>query len=368
MIMTVIGTVILFLTFLRFLVALVNMLSRPYLPALSSQNENLPPLSILIPVRNEGKNIGNLLGSLIKLPYSNTEILVYDDGSTDGTAGIINTYALNDDRIRYFKGGDLPEGWTGKNHACHVLAAEAKGDYLLYLDADVTVGNDLLRRTVSYARKHNLSLLSIFPMQEMRTTGEKIVVPFMFRMLLSMLPLFLIRRCSWTSFSAANGQMMLFRSDDYRKYLFHQRVKDKLAEDIEIMRVIKRAGLRGDTLVGGDEIRCRMYNSYREGVNGFARNIFSMFSNSILFFLLFSLTGLFGWIIFLFLPWYFILSYLFMVISLNTMSAVTSRQKIATSLRYLLPGIGAFYHIAFLAVKAAATGRYEWKGRNLKRS
>jgi len=366
--MTVIGTVILFLTFLRFLVALTNMLSRPYLPALPLHDKNLPPLSILIPVRNEEKNIGKLLGSLIKLPYSNTEMLVYDDGSTDGTAGVVNIYALNDNRIRYIKGGDLPEGWTGKNHACHVLAAEAKGDYLLYLDADVTAGNDLLRRTVSYALMQNLSLLSIFPMQEMRTSGEKIVVPFMFRMLLSMLPLLLIRRCSWTSFSAANGQMMLFRSNDYRKYLFHQRVKDQLAEDIGIMRVVKRAGLRGDTLVGGDEIRCRMYNSYREGVNGFARNIFPMFSNSILFFLLFSLTGLFGWIIFLFLPWYFMSSYLFMVISLNAMIAATSRQSIATSLRYLLPGIGAFYHITFNALKAASTGKYEWKGRNLKRS
>jgi chlorobactene glucosyltransferase len=368
MILTVVGIIILFLTFIRFVVALVNMLSKPYLPELSVKYEHLPSLSVLIPVRNEEKNIGNLLGSLITLPYDDPEILVYDDGSTDSTAGIINNYALNDDRIRYIKGGDMPEGWTGKNHACHILASEAGGDYMLYLDADVTVGNDLLRRAVSYALKHHLSLLSIFPMQEMKTTGEKIVVPFMFRILLSLLPLFLIRRCSWTSFSAANGQMMLFTGDDYRKNRFHEKVRDQLAEDIEIMRVIKRSGLRGDTLIGGDEIRCRMYTGYKEGVNGFARNIFSMFSNSVTFFLLFSLTGFFGWIILLFLPWYFLVSYLLMIISLNAMIAATSRQRVTTSLRWLLPGIAAFYHIAFLAVKAAATGRYEWKGRNLKRS
>ncbi len=205
-------------------------------------------------------------------------------------------------------------------------------------------------------------------MQEMKTTGEKIVVPFMFRILLSLLPLFLIRRCSWTSFSAANGQMMLFRSRDYRNQWFHEKVKDQLAEDIEIMRVIKRSGLRGDTLVGGEEIRCRMYGSYKEGVNGFAKNIFSMFSNSIIFFLLFSLTGFFGWIVLLFLPWYFLASYIFMVLSLNAMIAITSRQKATTSMQYLIPGIAAFYHIAYLAVKAALTGRYEWKGRKMKRS
>lgn len=368
MILTVIGIIILYLTFLRVAVALVNMLSKPYLPEPSVKDEHLPSLSVLIPVRNEEKNISNLLGSLITLPYDDVEILVYDDGSEDETARIIKHYALNDSRIRYLRGSELPKGWTGKNHACHKLASEAKGDYMLYLDADVTVGNDLLRRAVHYAVKHDLTLLSIFPMQDMKTTGEKIVVPFMFRILLSLLPLFLIRRCSWTSFSAANGQMMLFRSNDYRKQLFHEKVKERLAEDIEIMREIKRSGLRGDTLVGGEEIRCRMYGSYREGVNGFAKNIFSMFSNSILFFLLFSVTGLLGWIVLLFLPWYFLASYLFMVLSLNIMIAVTSRQKAIISLQYLMPGIAAFYHIAFMAVKAALTGKYEWKGRNMKRS
>jgi len=368
MILTVIGIIILYLTFLRFAVALVNMLSKPYLPELSVSDEHLPSLSVLIPVRNEEKNISNLLGSLITLPYDDAEILVYDDGSEDGTAGIIKKYALNDSRIKYIKGNYLPEGWTGKNHACHILATEAKGDYMLYLDADVTVGNDLLRRAVHYAVKHDLTLLSLFPMQDMKTAGEKIVVPFMFRILLSLLPLFLIRRCSWTSFSAANGQMMLFKSDDYRKHRFHEKVKERLAEDIEIMRVIKRSGLRGDTLAGGEEIRCRMYASYKEGVNGFAKNIFSMFSNNIPFFLLYSLTGLLGWIVLLFLPWYFMASYLFMVLSLNLMIAVTSGQKVITSLQYLIPGVAAFYHIAFLAVKAALTGTYEWKGRNMKRS
>jgi chlorobactene glucosyltransferase len=162
--------------------------------------------------------------------------------------------------------------------------------------------------------------------------------------------------------------MMLFRSRDYKNQWFHEKVKERLAEDIEIMRVIKRSGLRGDTLVGGEEIRCRMYGSYKEGVNGFAKNIFSMFSNSIIFFLLFSLTGLFGWIVLLFLPWYFLASYLFMVLSLNAMIAVTSRQRLITSIQYIIPGIAAFYHIAYLAVKAAVTGRYEWKGRKMKTS
>ncbi|MDX9902737.1 MAG: glycosyltransferase family 2 protein [Bacteroidales bacterium] len=366
MILVITALLVLYLTFLRFSVAFLNMVSRPYLPELARQKCDLPSLSVLIPVRNEEKNIDRLLGSLISLNYGNAEILVYDDGSTDGSAQLIKGYEALDSRVRYIQGKELPAGWTGKNRACHNLAMSANGDYLLFLDADVTVGYDLLRRAVHFARRHDLTLLSMFPEQMMRTRGEKIVVPFMFRILLSLLPLFLIRRCSWTSFAAANGQMMLFRGDMYRRYYFHEAVKNQLAEDIEIMRLVKREKLRGDTLVGGKEIRCRMYRSYSEGISGFSRNIFSMFGNSILFFLLFSLTGLAGWILFLFLPWYYMAIYIIMILILNAMIAVTSRQRVSENLKYLLPGIAAFYHIAVTAVVKTIRRSYEWKGRDVK--
>ena len=366
MILTVTGCIVLFLTFLRFAVALVNWLSRPYLPHVSRDRSRLPSLSVLIPVRNEEKNIGTLLGSLAMLPYEKAEIIIYDDGSTDSTAEVISACARVDPRVRCIRGDELPEGWTGKNHACHRLAEEAKNDFLLFLDADVTVGDDLLKRAVSFASRHRLALLSMFPRQKMRSTGEKIVVPFMFRVLLSLLPLFLIRRCRWSSFSAANGQMMLFHGATYRRYRFHEKVRDRMAEDIEIMRLIKRSRLRGDTLVGRKEIECRMYRSYAEGVNGFSRNIFSMFGNSLAFLLLFAVTGLAGWIILLFLPWQFAFTYFAMVISLNSMIALTSRQRLKDSLIWLLPGIAAFYHIAYLALRRRASRNFEWKGRKIR--
>ena len=363
MILYIAGSIIIFLTFLRFAVALVNMLSKPRLPLTVIDNSLLPSLSILIPVRNEEKNIGTLLGSLSLLPYGKAEIIVYDDGSTDGTEDVVAACLKVDGRIKYILGDELPEGWTGKNYACHRLASEAAGEYLLFLDADVTVSEDFLRRAVAFAVRHRLSLLSMFPRQRMRSRGEKIVVPFMFRILLSMLPLFLIRRCRWSSFSAANGQMMLIRGDTYRRYRFHERVRDRLAEDIEIMRLVKRSRLRGDTLVGRKDIECRMYRSYAEGVNGFSRNILSMFGNSVSFLLLFAITGLGGWVVLLMLPWQWMAGYLFMVVTLNAMIAVTSRQKISENLMYLLPGIAAFYHISFLALKRSAGKNYEWKGR-----
>ena len=366
MILTIAGSLVLFLTFLRFTVALVNMLSRPYLPHVIKDRSEMPSLSVLIPVRNEEKNIGTLLGSLAMLPYERAEIIVYDDGSTDNTAEVVSACSRVDCRVRCITGEELPAGWTGKNHACDNLAAAAANEYLLFLDADVTVGEDFLKRAVSFASRHRLALLSMFPRQRMRSRGEKIVVPFMFRILLSLLPLFLIRRCRWTSFSAANGQMMLFHGETYRRYRFHEKVRDSLAEDIEIMRLIKKNRLRGDTLVGGREIECRMYRNYTDGVNGFSRNIFSMFGNSITFFMLYAVTGMAGWILLLFLPPQFAVTYSLMVVFLNAMIAFTSRQRIGENLLYLLPGIAVFYHIAFLALRRRAGKSFEWKGRIIR--
>jgi glycosyltransferase involved in cell wall biosynthesis len=102
----------------------------------SKDHDRLPSLSVLIPVRNEEKNIGNLLGSLASLPYGKAEIIVCDDGSTDNTADIVQACSKVDPRVRYVQGKELPPGWTGKNHACHILAGEASNDYLLFLDAD----------------------------------------------------------------------------------------------------------------------------------------------------------------------------------------------------------------------------------------
>ena len=102
-----------------------------------------------------------------------------------------------------------------------------------------------------------------------------------------------------------------------------------------------------------------------QGVNGFSRNILTMFGNSMAFLLLYAVTGLAGWIILLFLPLHFMAAYLLMVVLLNAMVAVTSRQRISENLIWLLPGIAAFYHIAFLAIKRSTGNTFEWKGRKI---
>ncbi len=147
-----------------------------------------PLVSILIPARNEENNIGRLLDDLQELKYNNFEILVYDDDSTDQTRSVIMDKSLLDKRIRYIQGKVLLPGWLGKNHACHQLAKAAKGDYLLFLDADVSVIPRLFTDSIAFMEKQDLDLLSLFPVQKMKTLGEWLTVPLMNRILLGNLP------------------------------------------------------------------------------------------------------------------------------------------------------------------------------------
>jgi cellulose synthase/poly-beta-1,6-N-acetylglucosamine synthase-like glycosyltransferase len=141
-------------------------------------------VSVLIPARNEEKNIAKLLNDLLDHDYKNIEILVFNDQSTDKTAEIVTGFSQKDSRVKLINSDGLPEGWLGKNHACHSLSKLAKGKYLLFLDSDVRIGNGIIRQTCTFSDKHKLGLLSIFPRQIMVSAGEKAAVPLMHFILL----------------------------------------------------------------------------------------------------------------------------------------------------------------------------------------
>jgi glycosyltransferase involved in cell wall biosynthesis len=276
----------------RLWIVIYNQLSFLYLPAGASEESGL--VSVLIPARNEEENLPSLLDGLINQHYSHLEIIVYDDQSTDRTGEILEKYSREHERITVLNGEPLPDGWTGKNHACHQLAWKARGAYLLFLDADVKVSPGLVGRAVGYARQKDLSLLSVFPRQIMKSMGERLTVPVMNWILLSLLPMRLIRTSHYSSLSAANGQMMLFRAREYHQHSFHRMVKEINVEDIHIIRRMKKMGYLAQTLLSRGEVSCRMYRNYREAVFGFTRSMFAFFGGSGLTMILFTLFSSLG--------------------------------------------------------------------------
>lgn len=351
---------------LRALVVMVNLLTRQWLR--SGTPERTPPVSVLIPARNEEKGIGNLLRQLGVQDYQSFEVIVYNDASTDNTAAVAEQIAHTYSNFKVITSHDEPpEGWLGKNHACHILAQRAQGEYLLFLDADVMIEPNFITDAISHTLKHDLQLFSLFPVQKMETNGEKMLVPLMNRILLSLLPLIFTRISRRRSLSAANGQSMLFRTDTYRKHWFHKKVKSFPVEDIRIFRMMKRLRLKSHTMLSNGQISCRMYNGFDEALKGFSKNIFEFFGGSVLFSIVFALTTSLGWIPVL-LSGSSLLIFLWcsMTLWINIVVSKISRQNIFMNLLLAVPQQIAFLRLIVAAFSYRMFGGYRWKGRDVK--
>jgi hypothetical protein len=362
--MYVLAIVLFSFLLLRLLVVIAN-LPAGYWPA-EKAAESSALVSVLIPARNEADKIASLLHQLSFHDYKKLEIIVYDDQSDDETASIVKSVAATDSRIRLIRGGSLPDGWLGKSHACHRLAQQAKGDYLLFLDADVHIKNGLIRSSLHQLRKHKLALLSIFPQQQMYSLAEKISVPLMNWILASLLPLILTRKSAWPAFSAANGQFMLFDAGVYRQHHFHKRVKQHKAEDIAISRDIKKLGFSTQTLLSNGQISCRMYTSLAEAVQGFAKNVFSFFGDSMPTAMLFALIATLGFVpVWMALGWKAMLAYILTGLLIRAMAAVASRQPVWQNL-FLAPAQQLmFLWVILTATQNRMNKKNVWKGRKI---
>jgi len=349
----------------RFLIVLINLFSGQWLK--DDGSKTCPLVSVLIPARNEENNLPELLNGLLEQDYKNLEIIIYNDDSEDETMNIIRDFEGKDKRIAWINGKTLPEGWNGKNHACYQLAQKASGDYFLFLDADVRVRPGLIRKALRHSEKHNLTLLSIFPEQQMLSVGEKMTVPVMNWILLSLLPLVLIRISHFSSLAAANGQFMMFRAREYRHHQFHRLVRDLNVEDIHIMRHIKRMGYKGHTVLSRGEVECRMYNNFREGIHGFTRSMFAFFGGSGIALTLFTVLTTLGFLfVWLGTTWFYAVIYLAVALLLRIIVAGMSRQPVLwIALLAPLQQV-SFVIMVIKSFRLRYSGKNLWKGRTIE--
>ncbi len=349
----------------RLAISFINWLFRQYLPQVDYLSET-PLVSVLIPARNEEFNIQNILNDLLLFTYPKMEIIVYDDQSTDKTADIIEQFMQRSINLQLIKGTGPEKGWLGKNYACHQLALAAKGEKLLFLDADVRVNDGLLEKTIYYMYKHDLKLLSIFPKQIMASIGGRLSVPLMNWILLSLLPLPLVRFTNMGAFSAANGQFMFFDAQTYRDVLPHNICRTNQVEDIAILKEFKKRRLKRATLLGEDDIRCSMYDTLEEAINGFSKNVFHFFGGSRLLTIFFALVTTIG-------PfWIFIedgciwgIMYMFLIVLIRFFTSLSSRQSSLWNIMLQIPQQGVFLVIIIKALLSYQQKYIIWKGRNV---
>lgn len=235
-------------------------------------------VSVLVPARDEAARITPTLRSLLAqegLP--DMEILILDDGSTDGTGDIVRQVVGSDPRVKVIDGPDdlPPPGWLGKSWACHRLAQEATGDILVFIDADVQLSARAIASTVHQMRQGGLDLLSPYPRQIAVSTAERVTQPLVVWSWVTALPIRITERSHYPSMSAAVGQFLVVDARAYRISGGHAAIADLILEDVGVLRALKRAGFRGAPADGSAVAACRMYTSWPEIYDGYTKSVWS---------------------------------------------------------------------------------------------
>jgi chlorobactene glucosyltransferase len=244
-----------------------------------------PPLvSLLVPARDEERNIEPCLRALLLQSHPRCEIVVLDDASSDATAAIaertLARHAVPGPdqagvRGRVVAGRPLEAGWGGKCFACQQLADEARGDWLLFLDADTRLAADGVARALAGARAAGVDLASFLPRYGGASWPNRLVVPWLYFFLTGLVPLPEVTRLRHPRLAVANGQAILVRRDAYRAMGGHAAIRDHIVEDVSLAIAAKRAGLGIALLDGHRWLGCEMYGDTRALVAGFAKSFHS---------------------------------------------------------------------------------------------
>jgi len=238
-------------------------------------------ISVLIPARDEVANIERCVRSVDAAHGPIIEILVYDDGSTDGTAEVLARLQAAVPRLRVVSGADLPAGWVGKPHALHRLSALAAGELLLNIDADVTLHEDGVLRMLSLLGSPDqvpggldAAVVTAVPRQLTGSFAERLMMPLLHLSYVAWLPMPLIHRVRDPRVLAANGQLLLIRRSALTAVGGWAAVRTALVDDMALCRAVKRSGRRVVFADGDQMADCRMYPDAGSLWRGFAKNFY----------------------------------------------------------------------------------------------
>ncbi len=237
-----------------------------------------PTVSAIIPARDEESTIARAVVSLAEQPEIG-EILVVNDQSADGTAGVLRELAAQMPRLRVLEVEHVPAGWVGKNYAAWLGAQQAAGDWLLFTDADAVHLPGSAARALADAAASSAAVVSYSPEQETRAWWERALVPFIYCRL--------AQRYSYAAVNdpaspvaAANGQYLLIRREAYERLGGHRAVAGEVLEDVALARLAKRAGCALHFASGEGIARVRMYGTFMQMWQGWTKNLYPLMGGS----------------------------------------------------------------------------------------
>jgi glycosyltransferase involved in cell wall biosynthesis len=341
------------------------------------RNQSHAVVSAIIPARNEEASIARAVESVAAQPEVD-EVIVVDDGSTDGTAAILAELAARLPKLSLQPAGELPAGWVGKNHAAAAGAAAAKGEWLLFTDADTFHLPGATRRALADAAEHDAALVSYSPQQEMETWWERALIPFVFCQL--------ARRYSYTRVNdsaqpdaAANGQFLMIRRHAYDEIGGHAAIAGELLEDVQLARRVKEKGFKIYFTASSGVVKTRMYRTFTAMWKGWTKNLYDLLggdsksairelTRALIFPIIFTLLFLFSRNA-MFRDWRLCLVVGAMALivwhTLYGIELYRSRYQLS-NIKYLVPGVCLYSAALTSSWWKHKRGTVEWKGRTYR--
>lgn len=335
---------------------------------MTDKRTSQPSVSVIVPARNEETCLGACLKSLVSQQNVAFEILVIDDHSTDRTREIAASFASP--QLHVIEAGSIPKGWTGKNNAVTTGARQARGEWLLFTDADTVHIPGSLAAALKEAQENGAELLSYSPEQIAVTFWEMATLPVVFAEL--------ARQYSPSKVSdpnspvaAANGQYILIRREAYEAVGGHAAVAGNILEDVALAHAVKSSGRKIRFRYAAGRVRTRMYRNYRQLRDGWTKNLALLFPNpgwlatQTLLWWAFPFANL---ILPLFVPaivhraWWFVPGGLVSVRNAGRMR----RANFDLTMEFLgaLFGMPMFAYLLLRSKRAHASGSVSWKGRS----
>jgi chlorobactene glucosyltransferase len=229
-------------------------------------------VSVVIPARNEASTIATVVSSILATTYDPIELIVVDDRSTDDTAAIVERFS--DPRLRLVMGEKLPDGWYGKPWACFQGYRAAKGEILLFTDADTRHAPELLARAVGALLQEKAGLVTVAPLQRCVTFWERVVMPQIWFLLGLRYTPDAVNRAQRERDVIANGQFILTTREAYEAVGTHVAVRHEVAEDLALAQTFLRHGRKLHFAFAERLMETRMYQGLSQLIEGWSKNIY----------------------------------------------------------------------------------------------
>lgn len=326
--------------------------------------EGRPSVSVLIPARNEERNIGAACACVLASEGVDLELVVLDDHSTDGTAAILRGIA--DPRLRVVAAPPLPPGWSGKQHACALLARQARHGLMVFVDADVRLSPDAVSRMAGFMQRRDVGLASGFPREIVGSWSEALLLPLIHFLLLGYLPIGRMERSPAPALGAGCGQLFIARRADYERAGGHAAIRASLHDGLTLPRAFRRAGIMTGLFDASGFARCRMYSNAAQLWEGLSKNATEGMARPLALPVWTAVLGIgqaLPPVLLILRPGWLAAAALAASVGTRLVLARRFRQPVASALLHPL-GVAALLAVQWAALLRAARGRpATWRGR-----